>query len=442
MTVKLKQHAPHHLSVRLNDAVIESAAFSERHFVLYGCLAWLGPLATVHDVLIGQSGYDTFPIRLSAAVLALPLIFSRRAKHLSIFPYYFVFIVTYGFPFSFGYMLIANAASAPPDTEIHMIWIFQYFVALFLFIQLINHGALTVILWVIVSFACGIPIILSPDPNLAEVERVVVLPVFGYLTALIFGILTNRNIDIVNTEKVRTAAAIGSNIAHELRTPLASIRSIAGGMKRHLPSLIAGYERARAENLVQDEISTRQIAQITRALSTIESEVEYSNTVIDMLLVNTADKPLAGLEYDVFTASSVMSESFGRYPFNNANERALITLAVEEDFEIHAPRLLVVHVLFNLIKNALYYVQRAGKGSITISCARRCITVHDTGSGISRVARSQVFDRFYTTTSTGQGAGIGLSFCKMVMESIGGSITFESAEDEHTTFILEFPAAT
>jgi two-component system CAI-1 autoinducer sensor kinase/phosphatase CqsS len=226
-----------------------------------------------------------------------------------------------------------------------------------------------------------------------------------------------------------------------LRTPLASIRSIAGGMKRHLPSLIAGYEKARAENLVQDDISSRQIAQITRALSTIESEVEYSNTVIDMLLVNTADKPLAGLEYDEFMASSVISESFERYPFNNTDERALIALVVEDDFEIHAPRLLVVHVLFNLIKNALYYVQRAGKGSITISCAQRRITVHDTGSGISPLVKGQVFERFYTTTTTGQGAGIGLSFCKMVMESIGGSITFESVEGAHTTFTLDFPAA-
>ncbi len=136
-----------------------------------------------------------------------------------------------------------------------------------------------------------------------------------------------------------------------------------------------------------------------------------------------------------------MSESFDRYPFNNAAERALIDLVVEEDFEIHAPRLLVVHVLFNLIKNALYYVQRAGKGSITISCAPRRITVHDTGSGISAIAKAQVFERFYTTTRTGQGAGIGLSFCKMVMESVGGSITFDSLEGEYTTFILDFPAA-
>ncbi|MFP6817049.1 MAG: ATP-binding protein [Pseudomonadales bacterium] len=51
----------------------------------------------------------------------------------------------------------------------------------------------------------------------------------------------------------------------------------------------------------------------------------------------------------------------------------------------------------------------------------------------------QIFERFYTTTQTGQGAGIGLSFCNMVMESIGGSISCESVQGEYTRFTLNFP---
>ncbi len=432
------------LAAKIDLAAQKSAAYSERHFHLFGWLSWFFPLGTVVDHVVGDPNYQTIFVRLSVSILAIPLVFARQIESVGFerFYVYFAALIGYAFPFCFGHMLLMNAAMAPAETQIEMLWIFQYFIALFLFIQLANSGWLAISIWSIATACAFIPIFFMENVNWDEINRVVVYPVSGYLTALIFGILTNRNIDIVNTEKVRTAAAIGSNIAHELRTPLASIRSIAGGMKRHLPSLIAGYEKARVENLVQDEISSRQIAQITKALSSIESEVEYSNTVIDMLLINTADKPLAGLEYDVFAASSVMSESFERYPFNNADERALITLSVEEDFEIHAPRLLVVHVLFNLIKNALYYVQRAGKGAITIACTPRRISVHDTGSGISPAVKGQVFERFYTTTRTGQGAGIGLSFCKMVMESIGGSITFESVEGEHTTFILEFPNAT
>jgi two-component system CAI-1 autoinducer sensor kinase/phosphatase CqsS len=296
---------------------------------------------------------------------------------------------------------------------------------------------------VVASAASALPVLWISDPNLSELRRVVVFPVFGYLTALIFGILTNRNIDIVNTEKVRTAAAIGSNIAHELRTPLASVRSLAHGLKNYLPSLIDGYEKAKTNDLAVDPIRPKQLEQIQLALSTIEAEVEYSNTVIDMLLINTADKPLIGLENDLFKASSTIEESVSRYPFNNTSERKLICTDVAEDFQIRAPQLLVVHVLFNLIKNGLYYVQGAGKGEITISTATangaNQILVHDTGAGIPPIIQKQIFERFYTTTQTGQGAGIGLSFCKMVMESIGGGISCESVEGDHTTFTLTFP---
>lgn len=360
------------------------------------------------------------------------------------FPYYFAFIVTYGLPFSFGYIMIANALVTPLGTEVHVTWAFQYIIALFIFVQLINSGALAIVLWCIATFAALSPVAWSADYNSLEFQRVAITPFFGYLTALVFGVFTNRNIDIVNTEKIRTAAAIGSNIAHELRTPLASVRSMSHGLRNYLPTLVDGYDKAKAANLPVEEIRPKQLEQIKTLLTRIESEVDYSNTVIDMLLINTADKPLTGVDYDRFGALSAIEESISRYPFNNQQERQLIRVAESDDFEIHAPRLLIVHVLFNLIKNSLYYVQRAGKGNITISTepgkTANKLIVHDTGAGISESELRQIFERFYTTTQTGQGAGIGLSFCDMVMRSVGGDISCASVEGEYTTFTLTFPA--
>ena len=431
----------------LNTAAKKSAAYSQRHFFLFGCLSWFIPLATIIDYLVGEPFYDTFIIRLSVSVLAVPLLAAKRLPDYLAekFYLYFAFLIGYAFPFCYGHMLAMNAISAPEALQIHMLWIFQYFIALFLFIQLANSGALAILIWTISSIAALAPALWIEQVNWNEVQRVLLYPISGYLTALIFGILTNRNIDIVNTEKVRTAAAIGSNIAHELRTPLASVRSLAHGLKNYLPLLIDGYEKAKKNDLAVDPIRPKQLEEIELALSTIESEVEYSNTVIDMLLINTADKPLNGLENDLFNASSTITESVSRYPFNNSSERKLIQTDVSTDFRIRAPRLLVVHVLFNLIKNGLYYVQGAGKGEITIStetgAGANQILVHDTGAGITPIVQKQIFERFYTTTQTGQGAGIGLSFCKMVMESIGGSIDCESVEGDHSTFTLTFPHA-
>lgn len=429
----------------LDTAARKSAAYSERHFFLFGCLAWFIPLATAIDYLVGEPFYDTLFIRLSVSVLALPLVIVKRLPGYLAdrFYLYFTFLIGYAFPFCYGHMLAMNAIFAPEPLQIHMLWFFQYFIALFLFIQLANSGALSILIWAVSTIAALVPILWIENVNWNEVQRVLVYPISGYLTALIFGILTNRNIDIVNTEKIKTAAAIGSNIAHELRTPLASVRSLAHGLKNYLPSLIDGYEKAKANDLGVDPIRPKQFEHIELALSSIEAEVEYSNTVIDMLLINTADKPLTGLKNDLFDASSTIEESVNRYPFNNTSERKLIRVDVRRDFQIRAPRLLIVHVLFNLIKNGLYYVQRAGKGEVTISTettnGTNKILVHDTGLGIPPIVHKQIFERFYTTTQTGQGAGIGLSFCKMVMESIGGNISCESAEGEYTRFTLNFP---
>jgi signal transduction histidine kinase len=53
--------------------------------------------------------------------------------------------------------------------------------------------------------------------------------------------------------------------------------------------------------------------------------------------------------------------------------------------------------------------------------------------------RKRIFERFFTTLESGRGTGIGLSFCKMVMEGLGGEITVDSTEGEFTTFRLLFP---
>jgi signal transduction histidine kinase len=104
----------------------------------------------------------------------------------------------------------------------------------------------------------------------------------------------------------------------------------------------------------------------------------------------------------------------------------------------------VVHVFFNLIKNALFFVQRHGDGTLELTAdawkGKGVVEVTDTGTGIPASLQPRIFDRFFSSDTSSQGAGIGLSFCKTVMESIGGAIQCTSQEGEYTTFRLVFPA--
>lgn len=431
----------------LYEASRRSAQYSERHFQFLGLLSLVVPVAYIVDLYVGKPYFDTLAIRCFAFIFATPLIAynTKAVRSLPHFHVYFVLLTAYVLPFTFGLMLALNAASAPDGSEIEMLWILQYFVALFLFIQLIHNGPLATLLWCASTMAAACALFFVDRINWDELNRVMVYPVSGYLTALFFGIITDRNVDYVNSEKLRAASAVGGNIAHELRTPLASIRSLARSLHKHSETLVNAYEAAKAAGIKTGELNAAQVTGLRSALEAIQQEVAYSNTVIDMLLVNTSDKDHIRSTKENFPIDAAIADSIARYPFNNSGELSLVSVSMQDRFSVSASRLIIVHVFFNLIKNGVFYAQKRPHGRLLVSVKREgqvgIVEFKDTGPGMSATTRRRVFDRFYTTTTAGQGAGIGLSFCKMVMESIGGEIQCESREGEYTTFRLVFPAA-
>jgi signal transduction histidine kinase len=65
-------------------------------------------------------------------------------------------------------------------------------------------------------------------------------------------------------------------------------------------------------------------------------------------------------------------------------------------------------------------------------------TVKDTGVGISRAIKKQIFTPLFTTKPRGQ--GFGLAVCKRVIEAHGGTISFESTLGKGAEFTIQFPA--
>ena len=67
--------------------------------------------------------------------------------------------------------------------------------------------------------------------------------------------------------------------------------------------------------------------------------------------------------------------------------------------------------------------------------------IYNTGEGIPHDLQERLFDKFTTGTQEGRGSGLGLAFCKMVIESHGGRIWVESTPGQDATFIFTLPAA-
>lgn len=109
------------------------------------------------------------------------------------------------------------------------------------------------------------------------------------------------------------------------------------------------------------------------------------------------------------------------------------------DTMLEADRQMLEQVMINLVKNSMEALQNREGPEIVLSCYRDaeeriCITVSDNGEGIPADKLEQVFVPFFTTRE--QGSGIGLSLCKQIIQSHGGSMRLESTPDKGTRVVI------
>ena len=239
--------------------------------------------------------------------------------------------------------------------------------------------------------------------------------------------------------------ATAGSIAHELRTPLLSIRAGAAGLAHYLPALIEAHELAQRNDLPVSPIRATHVDSLKGVLARIDSEARHSNAIIDMLLVNARVTGAVEQTLQQCSMATCIDVAMQRYPFSE-EERAVVFREGSGDFSFRGSELLMVHVLFNLIKNALRHITKAGKGEVSIrlapSLSGHRLMVRDTGGGIPPDMLPHIFQRFYTSTGRDDsvlGAGIGLAFCRDVMTSFGGTIECTSVHGDFTEFVLSFP---
>jgi signal transduction histidine kinase len=117
-----------------------------------------------------------------------------------------------------------------------------------------------------------------------------------------------------------------------------------------------------------------------------------------------------------------------------------VDVSVNTDLEIESDQTFLRRILQNLITNAIQAMPSGGK--LTIDAFKDNnnidICVRDTGVGISEEAKAGLFKPLFTTKAKGQ--GLGLAVVKRLVESLNGTITFESEKGKGTRFTVEFPA--
>jgi len=410
-----------------------------RQLQLFGIIFFFNyPVYYFIWVYAAKQTYENLGLRLSASFLCLPLIFQKYwpqsiKRYLSI---YWYFTVMYCLPFFFLFMTLKNNGSVS--------WLLNFMLILFLLFLLLDLISMFVLMLIGCVFALVIYNITTSAaftfaPGTLNLWAALATLFAGFVIVAIFA----RNREMIEEARLQTMKSMGASIAHELRTPLRTISSSIGGIKKHLPLFMQAYQAAQKENVKVPYIAPSYYDSLLTVCDDIEAEIQASFNVINVLLIKANQADILSVPHEIISIAACIKSALQRYPFD-IDEKQLVHVDDTVDFQFKGNELLMVHVLFNLLKNAFYYIKAAGKGEIWMQLTRgektNILSFKDTGPGIPAKYVSRIFDRFFTRTR--HGTGLGLTFCTLVMESFGGDISVRSTEGEFTEFTLRFPVLT
>jgi two-component system heavy metal sensor histidine kinase CusS len=217
-------------------------------------------------------------------------------------------------------------------------------------------------------------------------------------------------------------ADFAADLAHELRTPISNL-------------------------LTQTQVTLSTQRDLKTYQDTLASNAEelqrLARVVSDMLFLAKTERGVDLPHKESFSAAQGARELVEFYEAVADEKRIL--MSVEGDGRIYGDRLMFRRALSNLLSNALRHAPVGGVVGVRIESSSRGIevTVKNTGKEIPLDVQQRVFERFYRADSArrhpaSDGAGLGLSITKAIVEAHGGAISVTS-DQEWTRFRLVFP---
>ena len=217
-----------------------------------------------------------------------------------------------------------------------------------------------------------------------------------------------------------------SNVSHELKSPLASVRLMTETLE---------------DGAVTDEPIARDF------LGRIRREVDRMNALVDDLLelarIESGREPEPHVPMQL---APVMEEAIGRFRVAAAQK----DVRLEHVEPPHLPTVLanegrIGQVLVNLLENALKWTEAGGRIRLSVEEEAKAVRVlvQDTGVGIASEDLPHVFERFYKVDRARRdgGTGLGLAIVKHIVQLYGGEVSADSRLGEGSTFTFTVPLA-
>ena len=216
----------------------------------------------------------------------------------------------------------------------------------------------------------------------------------------------------------RLKSAFLANMSHEIRTPLNAIVGFS--------SLLTS-----TENAAEKELYNSLIGHNNKLL------LNLINDVIDLSKIESG---YLELRPDWVNLTELLDESVAEYVHQVPSGVELLTNYPAHDSLVELDSLRIKQILSNFLSNALKNTT-TGHVEVFYEVDHQFVRigVKDTGRGIPQNMLEKIFERFEKLDSFAQGAGLGLSICKLIVEKMNGRVLVDSQLGIGTTFVIELP---
>lgn len=216
----------------------------------------------------------------------------------------------------------------------------------------------------------------------------------------------------------RLKSAFLANMSHEIHTPLNAIVGFS--------SLLTSTESAAEKELYNSLIG--------------HNNKLLLNLINDVIDLSKIESGYLELRPDWVNLTELLDESVAEYVHQVPSGVELLTNYPAHDSLVELDSLRIKQILSNFLSNAL---KNTATGHVEVfyevdhQSVR--IGVKDTGRGIPQNMLEKIFERFEKLDSFAQGAGLGLSICKLIVEKMNGRVLVDSQLGIGTTFVIELP---
>jgi signal transduction histidine kinase len=224
-----------------------------------------------------------------------------------------------------------------------------------------------------------------------------------------------------------------ASVSHELRTPLTSIMGYI--------DLTLLDQQLKPTTRKQLEIARKNTGRLLRLVN-------------DLLFTAQTDQGRLALDRTLVDLVTIVREAVEEVGERAREGDVHVEMELPGVAWVDGDPLRLGQVVDNLLSNAIKYSLPGGRVGVTLTLhppveedepATMALSIQDEGIGISEDDQERLFTRFFrahdATDRAIQGAGLGLSICKSLVEAHGGTISVDSTPGRGTTFVVRLPVA-